>query len=229
MQGLFELIVFLSGVFSSGLYIALSPCLFPLLPLFLLNSLHAEDRGSRALVVTSALVLGILSSLVVFGLIAGFVGGFLLRNFTILQGILGFVILFFGLVMLSERLRTTFRLDRLSARSGPSRPSNLRNVYLVGLGYSLLAAPCAGPSILAVVLVFGVQTNVFLMAAMFILLAIAVAIPYLLIALVGGEARTRLATSMGNYARRIEIIAGTIMLVVGLVLILPLFGLRIYF
>ena len=62
MQGLIELGVTLIGALTSGLYIAISPCLFPLLPLFLMNSLQASDSRKRSLLVTSALVAGILVS-----------------------------------------------------------------------------------------------------------------------------------------------------------------------
>jgi cytochrome c-type biogenesis protein len=227
MQGILELALFLGGVFSSGLFIALSPCLFPLLPLFLLNSLQSTDSRRRATLVTAVLVAGILSSLAVFAAIAGFIGGFLLSNFTQIQAILGVFILFFGLIMISDRLRNALHLSRLGLQSRPSKPSNLMQVYLVGLGYSLLAAPCSGPSIFAVVLVFGAQSNLGLLLLMFALMSIAVAIPYFAVALATGEARTRMAMSMSNYARRIEILAGIILVIVAFILILPAFGIRL--
>ncbi|MGQ4913009.1 MAG: cytochrome c biogenesis CcdA family protein [Candidatus Thorarchaeota archaeon] len=228
MQGFLELALFLGGVFGSGLYIALSPCLFPLLPLFLLNSLQTTDSRGRALLVTMVLVAGIVSSLAVFAAIAGFIGGFILTNFTQIQALLGAFILFFGLIMVSDRLREALHLSRLALQSRPSKPSNLLHVYMVGLGYSLLAAPCTGPSIFAVILVFGTQANIGLLLLMFALLSVAVAIPYIAVALVTGEARTRMAMSMSSYARRVEIVAGVILILVAVILILPAFGIRFY-
>ena len=69
MQGAIELgllLVKLAGVFGSGLFIAVSPCLFPLLPLFLINSLQSADSRGRSVLVTAVLVLGILSSVAFF-------------------------------------------------------------------------------------------------------------------------------------------------------------------
>ena len=231
MQGLIELSLMLFGVIGSGLYIALSPCLFPLLPLFLMNSLQTTDSRRRSLVVTGVLVAGILVSLGLFAIIAyaiSSIGSFFLSNFTLLQAILGTFILFFGLLMISEKLRNAFHLSRLSMHSQPDRPSNLVHVFSVGLGYTLMAAPCAGPSIPAMVSIFGAQSNPFTLLLMFIFVAIVIAIPYFAIALATGEARVRIAMSMGKHARSIEIVVGGILLIVGVILITPAFGYRIY-
>ena len=221
----------LFGVIGSGLYIALSPCLFPLLPLFLVNSLQTTDTRKRSLVVTGVLVAGILVSLGLFAIMAyavSSIGLFFLSNFTILQAILGSFIFFFGLVMISERLRNILHMSRLSMRGHPDKPSNLTHVFSIGLGYTLMAAPCAGPSILAMVSIFGVQSNPVILILMFILVAIVIAIPYFTIALVTGEARIRLTMSMSKRARSIEIAVGAILLILGVILITPVFGYRIF-
>lgn len=226
-----ELLLMLSGAIGSGLYIALSPCLFPLLPLFLLNSFQTTDSRKRSLIVTGTLVAGMLVSIGVFAIIAylvASVGTFLLTNFTNLQALLGVFILFFGVLMLSETLRELLHLSRLSMKGQPEKPSKLNQVFLIGLGYTLMAAPCAGPSILAIVSIFGAQSNLFILVFMLVLVSIAIAIPYFAIALVTGEARTRMTKSLSGQARRIEIIAGAILIIVGVILILPIFGIRLY-
>ena len=234
MQGLIELGVMLVGALTSGLYIAISPCLFPLLPLFLMNSLQASDSRKRSLLVTSALVAGILVSVGFYALIAftiSSIGMFLASSFRDLQLILGSIILFFGIVMISDRLRDALRLSRLSMHGKPSKPSNLGQVFVTGLGYTLLAAPCAGPAIIGLVGIFGTITNAFFLILAFVMVAIIIAIPYFAIALVAGEARTGLAMTISNRARTIEIITGVILILLGLFMILqhPIFGLYLLF
>ena len=234
MQGIFELGVSLLGALTSGLYIAISPCLFPLLPLFLMNSLQVSDSRKRSLVVTSALVAGILVSVAFYAFIAYFIssiGMFLLTSFRDLQAILGVFILLFGLVMFSDRLRNALRLSRLSMHGKPSKPSNLKQVFGTGLAYTLLAAPCAGPAILGLIGIFGLQTNPFVLLLLFIFVAIVIAIPYYAIALVAGEARTGLAMSISSRARTIEIVTGVILILLGLFMILqhPIFGFYLLF
>jgi len=234
MQGIIELGIMLVGALTSGLYIAISPCLFPLLPLFLMNSLQASDSRRRSLLVTSALVAGILVSVAFYALIAftiSSIGMFLASSFRDLQLILGVVILFFGVVMLSDRLRNALRLSRLSMHGKPSKPSNLRNVFVTGLAYTLLAAPCAGPAIIGLVGIFGTLTNPLFLLLAFALVAIVIAVPYFAIALVAGEARTGLAMSISNRARTVEIVTGIILILLGLFMILshPIFGLYVLF
>ncbi|MHA1134869.1 MAG: cytochrome c biogenesis protein CcdA [Candidatus Thorarchaeota archaeon] len=220
----------LVGALTSGLYIAISPCLFPLLPLFLMNSLQASNSRKRSLLVTSALVAGILVSVGFYALIAftiSSIGIFLASSFRDLQLILGFIILFFGIVMISDKLRNALRLSRLSMHGKPSKPSNLGQVFVTGLGYTLLAAPCAGPAIIGLVGIFGTLTNPLFLLLAFVMVAVVIAVPYFAIALVAGEARTGLAISISNRARTIEIVTGVILILLGLFMILqhPIFGL----
>ena len=231
MQGIVELgllLVRLSGVFGAGLFIAVSPCLFPLLPLFLINSLQSADSRSRSVLVTAALVLGILSSVGFFILIARFIGGFLIEYYIEFQAILGLIILFLGIVMISPALQEKTGLTSLNLRSQPTAPTNLLSVYFVGLGYSFLAAPCAGPAILGTVALFGVETNILVSFLLFVVLAVAISIPYFLIAAVTGETRMRFASAISHQARNIELIVGTILVIIGLLLFIQLFGFRLY-
>lgn len=231
MQGFIELgllLVKLAGVFGSGLFIAISPCLFPLLPLFLINSLQSADSRRRSVIVTAILVAGILSSVAFFIAIAGFIGSFLIEFYIEFQAVLGLIILFLGLVMMSSTLQKRLRLSSLSLKTQPSAPTNLLSVYIVGLGYSLLAAPCSGPAILGTVALFGAETNLFTIILLFIVLSIAIAIPYFLIAMVTGEARMRMAMTISNQARKIELIVGTILVIIGFFLFIQLFGFRFY-
>lgn len=70
MQELFAVliqwIIQLGTVFGVGLYIATSPCLFPLLPLFLIRNLQSEYGRTRSILVTGILTAGILASLGAF-------------------------------------------------------------------------------------------------------------------------------------------------------------------
>jgi cytochrome c biogenesis protein CcdA len=62
-----------------------------------------------------------------------------------------------------------------------------------------------------------------------VVLSIAIAIPYFLIAVVTGEARMRMAMTISNQARKIELVVGTILVIIGLLLFSQLFGFRYYF
>ncbi|TXT56776.1 MAG: conserved membrane protein of unknown function [Candidatus Thorarchaeota archaeon] len=208
--------------FGVGLYVAASPCLFPLLPLFLIRTLHSEDSRSRSVMVTGVLASGIILSLVIFLFLAQFIGLLIARHFTYLQAILGVFIIFVGILIMSERLRDILRISHLSMTRQPDDPTGLVGVFMVGFGYALLAAPCTGPALLALVAMFGTQADFFLAIIMFVFLCIGVFIPYLAIAITTGEARNRMASRIANSARTIEIIVGILLVIVGIILVFPL-------
>ncbi|NWF94753.1 MAG: hypothetical protein HXY34_01290 [Candidatus Thorarchaeota archaeon] len=215
-----EQLVEVSAVFFTGLYVAVSPCLFPLLPLFLIRSLQSEDSRKKSLMVTSALVLGIVSSLVVFMLISNYIGLLLMNYYAYISAVLGLAIAFTGILTMSSRLREILRVGRLSM-SDPGTPSTLAGVFSIGFGYSLLAAPCALPAVFSLSFVFATQTNALVLLLMYVGLAVGVAVPYLALALVTGEARMVMASRISSQARKIEILAGVLLVIVGVWLMLP--------
>ncbi|UCE10797.1 MAG: hypothetical protein JSW61_02370 [Candidatus Thorarchaeota archaeon] len=230
MQGIVELVFQLGFAFGSGLYVALSPCLFPLLPLFLLRTLQSESSRSRSLLITVALVLGILTSLALFVFVLRFIiGTFFLTHFIQIQAALGVLIVVLGILTMSESLRMRLGLSRLGLSSSPQAPTGILSVYILGLGYSLIAAPCAGPAILAIVSLLIIEVEVIVVVILFLAVSVGAAIPYLAIALVTGEARTKLAMSMSEKTRKIELVVGAIVAIVGVVLILPLLGISLLF
>lgn len=211
----------LAAAFLSGLYIATSPCIFPLLPLFLIRSLSSADNRSKSVIVTLALTAGILSSLALFFAISGLIGRYILQNYTVLQAVLGGIVIFLGIVTVSSTLKEKLRLTSLSIGSQPEKPTGLSGVFLVGFGYSLLAAPCSGTAILGLFALFGAQTEALVLVMMFIMLSIAVMMPYLAIALATGEARTRIAMQIANSAKTLEYLVGALLIVIGIILMYP--------
>jgi cytochrome c-type biogenesis protein len=151
-------------------------------------------------------------------------GWILIQNYKLLRAILGVVIIVFGVLMMSEQLKTRLGLGSLSLKSTPTAPKSLASVYLVGLGYTIMAAPCAAPAIVAVFLLFGTQSTIWGILLLYIVVSIGIAIPYLAIALVTGEARYKMATTISKSARRIELVVGLILIIIGIILILPYFG-----
>jgi len=220
IQQFIAVILQLGTAFSAGLYVATSPCLFPLLPLFLIRNLQSEQSRKKSVLVTGVLILGILASLAVFMSISVFIGYFIIQYYTYIQAILGGIVVFLGIVTMSHKLRETLRLTRLSM-TDPGSPSSLMSVFSVGFSYALLAAPCTAPVLIVLPIVFSTEANLLVLLFMFILLSAGVAIPYLAIALVTGEARDKMASTLSNSARKIEIIVGVFLIILGIWLMIP--------
>ena len=218
---LIEELLQLGAVFGVGLYVATSPCIFPLMPLFLMRSLKAEESRKRSLLVTIILIAGILSSFGVYIIISNFIGLLLIQHYLTIQAIVGALVFVTGVFTASHRLRNVTGISNLSMNRESGDPTSMVGVFVAGFGYSLLAAPCSGFAILGVVFYFSTLTNIFLLSIMFLALCIGVAVPYLAIAMLTGEARHRMATRIENAQRYLEIIAGILLIVIGLYLAWP--------
>lgn len=208
---------------------AISPCLFPLLPTFLLRNLQATDSRKKAVIVTGFLILGILSSLAIYSVISIFIGLFLLQNQTLIQAILGALIIFFGIVTMSERLQSIFHLTSLNIRNPPEKPGGLVSVFFIGLGFSLLAAPCSGSAVIAFLLYVSTVSNILMFSLIFLAISLGITIPYLALAIFSDSMRLRMITMLAKSAKRIQIAIGLILVVVGSILILAYFGITLFY
>lgn len=224
MQGIVEVLFQIAASFGTGFYVAISPCLFPLLPMFLIKSLQSENSRSQSLLVTLILVLGILASLAIFAFISSAIGYLLSQYRTIIQAWLGVLIVFIGVIMLVERLRHLLRLDTISLVSQPSAPTGLAGVFAIGLTYSLLAAPCSAPALIgffAVLTLSGTAADIAVLGLVFLAVSVGVALPYLAIGLATGEARQRMASAFARNARNVEILVGVLLIALGVFLMAP--------
>jgi cytochrome c biogenesis protein CcdA/thiol-disulfide isomerase/thioredoxin len=176
--------IFLS--FIEGIGLILSPCILPVLPIILSAGLEGGHKRP-------------------YGIIIGFVGAFSLltlfsRQLVIWIGvdisivrIIGFYLLFFfGLILLIDRLALIF--DRATAwathfgekfSSAGEKQGGFIGGIIIGMSLGLIWTPCAGP-ILAIVLIQVIQGEaVFLSAITLLAFAVGVSLPMLSLVLLG--------------------------------------------
>jgi cytochrome c-type biogenesis protein len=154
--------VWLGLSFSGGLVASISPCILSLLPINL-SYIGTRDIQSRwdALTKASAFVLGVVTTLSLFGIFSAFAGFVLIKFTGYFHLIIGLLIITMGLV-LSNTITLPPILQRLRKGAVPStndRPSSklhqwgqniLTGSYGVGLTFALVSSPCSSPILFAV-------------------------------------------------------------------------------
>lgn len=214
-----------SLAFLAGLASFISPCVLPLVPIYLAQLVgqsvyqaanSRRDTSARLITFLHAatFVAGFTLAFVALGATASTLGSFLNTHLRLLQQIGGIILVIAGLhftglltiPLLYRQKRWTFRPAR------PSYPASL----LIGIIFALAWTPCIGP-ILSPILVLAGSTAT-LQRGVWLLLAysLGLGLPFLLLGL-GLNWLSRLLTWLKPHLGKIEIGTGFLMIAVGIV------------
>ena len=129
--------------FLEGIITFISPCLLPMLPIYVSYFAGGGDRRSTARTLTNALgfVLGFSAVFVALGALAGTLGSFLTKYRITLNIVTGLVVILFGLHFLG-----VFRLSLFKGIRHNAATSNLGffSSVLFGVIFSVGWTPCVG-------------------------------------------------------------------------------------
>jgi cytochrome c-type biogenesis protein len=218
----------LLGIFGAGLLTLVTPCVLPLIPIYL--SLLAADasggsRGRLSLFLsTLAFSLGTVAVFVALGLTATTLGGLLAEHRTELTLLGGLVIFLFGLKFLGA-LRVSWlegekRLDDSKLRSR----FRLLNALVMGLVFGLGWTPCVGPILGSVLTYTASSTADPLRGALYLAVyGAGFTLPLLALALFADGAR-RVVRRVSAWLPRLEKLSGALMAGAGLYLMLSVTG-----
>jgi thiol:disulfide interchange protein DsbD len=169
-------------VFLGGLLTALTPCVYPLIPITVgIFGARRESGRGRSMLLTSAYVLGMAAVFSALGLIAAKSGqafGFILGDwrFALAVSIV--------LLSLAASMFGAFELalpPGLSQRLSSVGGAGITGAFLMGTVSGFIAAPCTGP-VLAGLLAFVAKSQSSLLgAALLFLYALGVGFPFMLI------------------------------------------------
>ncbi len=208
------LITFLEGILSF-----LSPCLLPLLPVYLSyfagNQEENQKRGQLARIL--AFIAGFTLSFMVLGLAFSMLGAVVSRPQSLVNLICGGAMVFFGLVYLNVLPVTVFG-------TGPRKMKvyDLVSSFLFGLLYPINLTPCVGAflgSALALAATTGSVGQGVLLLAVY---SLGLGIPFLLSALIMSHLTVFFSRVKAHYAV-IDRVSGGLLIVMGVLVMTGLF------
>lgn len=216
----FGIVPTLALVALLGVALNLTPCVYPLVSVTI--AFFAGRSGdAEGLAVRRALLyaLGICGSFTVLGMTAALTGslfGAALQQPVVLGG----VALVLVLLAASNFGLYTFRLpSALAQRLGRVGEGGL-GAFVMGLTMGLVAAPCVGPLIVALLVFVGSQQSVWLGFALFFALGLGMGAPYVLLAALAG--RLRRLPRAGGWLLWVEHVLGFVLLGMALWFAAPL-------
>ncbi|MGZ0711097.1 cytochrome c biogenesis CcdA family protein (plasmid) [Coraliomargarita sp. W4R53] len=167
----------LLGAFLGGVLTLLSPCSVMLLPAFFS---YAFSNPRELLAKTGIFYLGLITTLVPLGVLAGTVGAFVSENRVLFIQVAASVVIVLGLLMLAN-----VPLPLIAPRSA-SEGAGSASVYALGTVYGL-AGVCAGPLLGAVLTLAALGGNALYGGVVLLVFAAGMVLPLFALALVWGK------------------------------------------
>lgn len=204
------LISFLEGVITF-----VSPCLLPMLPIYISYFAGGEAHGGKkALGNAIGFVAGFTLVFMLLGTLAGTVGGFLKAHQTAVNLVSGLVVIAFGLNFLG-----VFRMELFRGGRGPvdTREMGFFSAMLFGVIFSLGWTPCVGAFLGSALMLASQQGSALVGMLMLLAYSLGLGVPFLLSAVLIDKLKSTLDWIKRNY-QIITRISGGFLVAVGLLM-----------
>ncbi|MCB0311105.1 MAG: sulfite exporter TauE/SafE family protein, partial [Bdellovibrionales bacterium] len=171
----------------AGLLTTLTPCVYPLIPITLsLFGATSEKSRIRAFILSLSYVLGIASTYTALGIfcaVTGTVFGSFLGNVWIVAGITIFLLI---LTLYSLEIFELHFLARIQTKAGTVGGRGILGAFLMGSVSGIVAAPCVGPVLLAILAVAANSGDVAWSAILLFTYSLSMGVPFLLLGTFSG-------------------------------------------
>ena len=176
-------------VFVGGLLLNLTPCVYPMIPITVgYFGVQSEGRIGKTFLLAVFYVLGLSLVYSVLGMTAALTGqlfGSLMQS-PVVIGVVAAVLLLLSLSMFG--LFTIQPPQALMARSGAKK--GVLGALGMGALLGIVAAPCVGPVVAALLTYVGTQRSVGLGFILFFVLSLGLGLPYLLLGAFSGSIKS---------------------------------------
>lgn len=209
--------------FAAGFVSFLSPCVLPLVPVYLANMAGAvpvknntEGRFSSLFPHALLFVVGFTIIFVLLGALVGLLGAQIRPQINLVSRISGVFVIIFGLQMMGifrlPFLNRTFKPD-----INPAAKFGYIRSFLLGIGFAIGWTPCIGPT-LGAILSLGVNSGQVADSTWLLFIySVGLGIPFLAAGAAIGYV-TKLLKGAKRYMRAIEIFSGALLVLAGFLL-----------
>ena len=208
-------------VFLEGLLSFLSPCVIPILPIYigiLAGKKEMNECGElvfnkrNTITNTLSFVLGICSTFFILAFATSFISIFLNENIKTLQIVSGVLIIFMGLL---QFLKQEFSIKNKVKRKGNKTTPIL--AFLMGFTFSFSWTPCIGPILASVFLYASSHTGI--MSVLLILAyCLGFILPFILVAFFASKL-LELFKKHTNILKYTQVISGIILILIGILIL----------
>lgn len=210
--------------FGAGLLSFLSPCVLPMVPVYLASLMGAElyDTGGGRMRIPLLLhsvsfVFGFSIIFTTLGAIAGITGYAVNLSTTLLNQIAGSVLIFFGLFMLAALKIPWLNYEKRLTASSSGSTSYLRS-FLIGAVFSLAWTACVGPILGGILTLAAVEATAWKGAYLLMVYCLGLGLPFLIIGVAFGSVAPVLRR-IHRYSGAVQIVSSLLLIAVGVLIL----------
>lgn len=207
--------------FLEGMITFISPCLLPMLPIYISYFAGGGERTTGK-TVTCALgfVLGFTAVFTAMGALAGTIGGFLREYRTAVDLVAGLIVVFFGLHFLGV---FKFQLFRGNKRRMNTANMGFFSAVLFGVVFSVGWTPCVGAFLGSALALASQQAHVVEGMLMLLAYSLGLGIPFVISAVLIDYLKSAFGWIKRNY-KVINAVSGGLLILLGVLMATGLFG-----
>ncbi len=207
-------------MFLEGMITFISPCLLPILPIYISYFAGGESNRKKTLLGATGFVLGFSIVFVLLGALAGTVGSFLRQYSTWVNLVSGLLIIFFGLSFLGVFKFTIFK-GKVGAVN-TNRMGFLKAV-LFGVIFSVGWTPCVGAFLASALVMASQQGQALQGMLMLFVYSLGLGIPFIISAILIDSLKNAFNFIKRNY-KIINLISGLLLILIGVLMAAGLFS-----
>lgn len=199
--------------FLEGIITFISPCLLPMLPLYISYFMAGNDNKHKTLLKVISFTVGFTMVFVLLGVLSSSFGAYLKEHTTIINIITGSIVILFGLNFLGV-IKIGF-LNREKNIDYDTNNLSIFKSFIFGIVFSISWSPCVGVFLGSALMLAANSASIIRGTLMLLLYSLGLAIPFILSAVLIEELKSTLEFIKKHYAI-INKISGTILLVIGI-------------
>ena len=210
--------VSLAIAFGAGFLSFFSPCILPLIPVYIMymtgTTMESEIEERRLFVLsrTFGFVLGFTIIFMIMGTSASFLGKIFIRNKEVFSKLSGLLIIVFGLSMTGiiklKALNITGKFKK------PKKTTNWFSSILMGMAFAAGWTPCFGPVLASILMYAGGSDTVSKGIYLLLIYSLGMAIPFILTGLFI-NVFSRFMDKAERFMKYVPIIGGIFMIIFG--------------
>ncbi len=214
------------GAFIAGLLSFLSPCVFPLIPSYIMYitgisyaDLQAEHPShiirQKSILHSLCFICGFTVVFVLLGASATYIGSFLHENAAIIRKVGGVLLVLLGIHVTGIiPLRFLLGEKRVSIKH---KPAGYVGSFLVGIAFAAGWTPCIGPILAAILAVAATEESVYQGILLLLVYSLGLGVPFFLSALAMHRFLS-VFNRFKKYIRICEVITGFFLMVIGVLI-----------